>query len=459
MGVIPLCLMYETGTMAALKPNLKTWFSANDWRERIITADPSWFTVPMGTGVCTQLLTHFPYPAGWLKTIAYIFWIADICIFAFFMTLGLLRVMMYPQVAKNVVDDFSQTSYLGAVAVAFETIILGIVNFYSDHQAAMYVAEVMYWIAAAMSLFVAFGGVFFMYRRQKQHRFSDVNGAWFLTFIPLIVDSTVGGAISPYLAYKNSVTLLVTSFLMWSLGVGMSLVILSLYFWRLMSCQLPPREAIISTFVPVGPFGMGAYSIQQMAVGLASQIRKHRFTLERPPQPPNDPATMATIAEGIHWAGIIVALLQLGIASFLLVEACFSVYAKVPKTFNVGFWSFVFPCGVYSNAWNAMSQDIRNNGMRGWAAFCSVATITLWLFCALLSFYKGVWQGKLFFAPGLQGWVEHKELERRDGNENDKDAGLRGVPTGIDTGNATQRHPQPDGSYKQERTLTNRDKV
>ncbi|KAK5275759.1 Plasma membrane sulfite pump involved in sulfite metabolism, partial [Exophiala xenobiotica] len=60
--------------MAALKPNLKTWFKANDWRERIITADPSWFTVPMGTGVCTQLLTHFPYPAGWLKTIAYIFW-------------------------------------------------------------------------------------------------------------------------------------------------------------------------------------------------------------------------------------------------------------------------------------------------------------------------------------------------------------------------------------------------
>ncbi|KAK7898123.1 hypothetical protein LTR67_004755 [Exophiala xenobiotica] len=47
--------------MAALKPNLKTWFNANDWRERIITADPSWFTVPMGT--------------GWLKTIAYIFWV------------------------------------------------------------------------------------------------------------------------------------------------------------------------------------------------------------------------------------------------------------------------------------------------------------------------------------------------------------------------------------------------
>ncbi|KAK5220340.1 Plasma membrane sulfite pump involved in sulfite metabolism [Exophiala xenobiotica] len=326
------------------------------------------------------------------------------------MTLGLLRVMMYPQVAKGVVDDFSQTSYLGAVAVAFETIILGIVSFYSHHQAAMYVAEVMYWIAAAMSLFVAFGGVFFMYRRQQQHSFSDINGAWFLTFIPLIVDSTVGGAISPYLAYKNSVTLLVTSFLMWSLGVGMSLVILSLYFWRLMSCQLPPRDAIISTFVPVGPFGMGAYSIQQLAVGLGSLVREHRFTLDRPPQPPNDAATMATIAEGIHWAGVIVALLLLGLASFLLVEACFSVHANVSKTFNVG-----------------------------------------------------AWQGKLFFAPGLQGWVEHKELEKQEGNEElrseDNHANLRGVQTGRDAGNAMRRHPQPDGSYQRMRSSTNHDKV
>lgn len=262
--------------------------------------------------------------------------IADICIFTFFMALGILRVFLYPHVAKNVLADFSQTSYLGAIVVAFETIILGIVSFYSHHQSAMYVAEVMFWIAAIMSGFVALGGLFIMYERQPQHSFNDLNGAWFLTFIPLIVDSTVGGAVAPYLAYKNSITMLVISFLMWSVGISFSLVILSLYLWRLMSCSLPPRVAIISTFVPVGPFGMGAYSIQQLAVGLASQVREHRFTLARPPLPPNDAATMATIAEGIHWAGIIIALVQLGIASFLLVEACFSVYARVPKTFNVG---------------------------------------------------------------------------------------------------------------------------
>ncbi|KAK0887025.1 Plasma membrane sulfite pump involved in sulfite metabolism [Friedmanniomyces endolithicus] len=441
--------------MSALKPNLKTWVSWDDWRERIITADPSWFTVSMGTGVCTQLLTHFPYPAQWLKTLAYVFWIADICMFAFFMVLGLLRAFMYPHVAKNVLDDFSQTSYLGAIAVAFETIILGIVSFYSRHQSAMYVAEAMDWIASAMSLFVAFGGVFFMYQRQKQHSFQDVNGTWFLIFIPCVVDSTVGGAISPYLAYQNSVTVLLTSFLMWSLGLGMSLVILSLYLWRLMSNQLPPREAIISTFVPVGPFGMGAYSIQQLAVGLASQIKQHKFNLERPPEPPNDAAIAATIAEGIHWLGILVALVQLGLASFLLIEACFSVYAKVLKTFNVGYWSFVFPCGVYSNAWNAMSLDLRNNGMRGWGATCSTATVMLWLFCGLISFYKGVWQGKLFFAPGLQGWMEQKEIRVRHEarSQGDNNANLRGDSTGRDSGNPVRPNPLADGTYHCQREI------
>ncbi|KAK5228180.1 hypothetical protein LTR72_002063 [Exophiala xenobiotica] len=75
----------------------------------------------------------------------------------------------------------------------------------------------------------------------------------------------------------------------------------------------------------------------------------------------------------------------------------------------------------------------------------------------------GVWQGKFFFAPGLQGWVEYKEPEKQDGNEKllleDNHANLRGVQTGRDAGNAMRRHPQPDGSYQRMRTSTNSDQV
>jgi len=116
----------------------------------------------------------------------------------------------------------------------------------------------------------------------------------------------------------------------------MSIVVMAIYFWRLMSCSLPPRAAIISTFVPVGPVGMGAFSIQNLSVGLAMHLTKHQFILQRDPHPPADPAILGSVAEGIHWTGIIVALFLLGIGSFFLVEAIAGVWNRLPKTFNVG---------------------------------------------------------------------------------------------------------------------------
>lgn len=247
-----------------------------------------------------------------------------------------MRAMLYPRVSKTVFDDFSQTSYLGAIAVAFETIVLGLLTFYSHHPAAYYAVEAMFWIAVVMSALVAFGGIFLMYSHQQRHSLSDVTGVWFLSFIPFIVCSTVGGTVAPYLGYKNAITVIVVSFLMWSLGITMSLVIAAIYFWRLMSYHLPPRSAIISTFVPVGPFGMGAYSTQQMAIAFTHHLNKQSFALQSPPQPPSSASTIAVVGECIHWGGIILALVQLGLASFFLVEGCLSVCSKVPKTFNVG---------------------------------------------------------------------------------------------------------------------------
>lgn len=253
------------------------------------------------------------------------------------MTLGILRVWMFPAIAKNVLDDFSQTSYLGAIVVAWETIVLGVVQFYSDRQSGVYASEAMFWIAVAGSAFVAFGGIYFMSSgRQKAHTLDQVNGAWFLTFIPLIVCSTLGGAIAPSLSYKNGVLVLFVSFLMWSLGMGMSLMLVPIYIWRLMSTLLPQNAVIISTFVPVGPFGMGAYSTQQLAVGLARRLQEHNYTLTNTPRPPAEAAYIATVGEAIQWAGIILALFQLAVASFFLVEGVLAICTRSPGPFNIG---------------------------------------------------------------------------------------------------------------------------
>jgi hypothetical protein len=190
-------------------------------------------------------------------------------------------------------------------------------------------------------------------------------------------------------------------------------IIIAIYFWRLMKCKLPAREAIISCFVPVGPPGMGAYAIQNLAIGLAAHISKYKFTLEHAPQPPVSAQMIGAVAEGVHWLGVILSFSLLAIATFFLVEAFASLWAKSPRSFNIGFWSFVFPCGVYANGVCMLGSDIRNEGLKGYGAACAVSTVLLWLGCALATFYKSVWRGKLFFAPGLQGWLEQEQLDER----------------------------------------------
>lgn len=156
----------------------------------------------------------------------------------------------------------------------------------------------------------------------------------------------------------------------------------------------------------------------------------------------------------IHWLGIITSLFLLAHATFWLVQATASVLIRMPKQFNVsnlshpihnhqlpppltrhhlrspekekrglstaplqiGMWSFTFPWACYANAWSNLSRDLRNDGMRGWAATNTVGVLIIWLFCALMTAYLGFWKGELFSAPGLEDWL-HKERGSEEGGD------------------------------------------
>ena len=349
-------------------------------------------------------------------------------LFVFFTSMSFLRLTLYPKVAINLISDFSQTSYLGAIPIAFDTIIVGIVIFYGHRQAAIWSAFSLFWVSTFLTTGVVFGSVFVMHHHQGEHELGDITGVyvvfqhpdlgallifqrWLLTFIPMIVTSASGSSILPYVDQRAGVAVMVASIMMWSLGLGMCYIILAIYFWRLVICKLPAREFVISCFVPVGPLGMGAYAIQNLAAGLATHVSTYNFTLERAPQAPVTIQTITAIAESIHWLGILIAFCLLGLGTFFLVEAIASVWAKFPRSFNIGFWSFVFPCGVYANALCRLGTDLRNSGLKWFAATCVLATILLWLGCALATFYHGVWLGKLFYTPGQQGWAEQERID------------------------------------------------
>jgi tellurite resistance protein TehA-like permease len=102
--------------------------------------------------------------------------ILDIVLFAFFTVMSLLRAFLYPKVAVNIMHDFTQTSFLGAIPVTLDTIIIGIVIFYSHHSAAVWTALGFYWVSVSLTLVVVFGSVFVVYSRQGEVQLSNVTG-------------------------------------------------------------------------------------------------------------------------------------------------------------------------------------------------------------------------------------------------------------------------------------------
>ncbi len=234
---------------------------------------------------------------------------------------------------------------------------------------------------------------------------------------------------------------------MWSVGVSLSCIILCIYFWRLLSCNLPPRDAIVSCFIPMGPTGEGSYAIQGLAVGLSRYIEKRSFVLLRDRPESFSPTALSAVAETLNWIGLLIGLFLTAFSTFWLVEATSSVLTKVPKHFNVGFWAFVFPMGVYTTSLCSLAKDLDNPGFRGWAATCVVLTVLLWLGCALGTLYRGVWLGKLFFAPGLEGWNEKRTLKPGcDGTEEEMSVSAGEMVAGPAMGER-ERRSRPDGTY------------
>lgn len=86
------------------------------------------------------------------------------------------RYVWYPSLMKSTLEDFSQSNFLGAIPMGFDTIVVGIVSYYSHKPSAIWVAYVFFWISTAMTVAVSLGAVFVMFTKQPNHKLENVTG-------------------------------------------------------------------------------------------------------------------------------------------------------------------------------------------------------------------------------------------------------------------------------------------
>src|ERR1700722_6519343 len=165
-----------------------------------------------------------------------------------------------------------------------------------------------------------------------------MTAVWLLPVVSTIVAAASGGIIAEVLPnHQHALWTLITSYILWGTGVPFAMVILVLFFHRLTMHHPPPREVIVSVFLPLGPLGQGGFAIMQLG-----KVAMKLFPLTN---------TMATgkIDSGamLYVLGWIVALIMWGYGTVWLFFAVASI-SRHRFPFNMGWWGFTFPLGVFA---------------------------------------------------------------------------------------------------------------
>lgn len=58
--------------------------------------------------------------------------------------------------------------------------------------------------------------------------------------------------------------------------------------------------------------------------------------------------------------------------------------------------------------------------MRRWAATNTAAVFVIWLFCAAMTVYIGLWKGELLSAPGSEDWAPEGKKDEEEKDERKK---------------------------------------
>ena len=355
-------------------------------RELVRQFTPNWFTLNMGTGIVFTLLAQFPmdFP-GRMALVRALFW-ADAGMFIFFIIVFATRWLLFRQYALPLLRHPVQSMFLGALPMALIPLVNALGTMFPQWPWAPQAAVQLWWLDVVLSLAVGWLVPLMMFCAQE-HRLERMTGVWLLPIVPAEVAASSAGLLANHLPLTQAAHLVVAGYVLWGMSVPLALGILTLLYLRLALHKLPPQDMAVSTWLSLGPLGTGALALQTL--GVAAERALAGTVL----------APLTALAEPL---GVVGALVLWGFGLWWLLTAAFLtlVQARRGLPFNLGWWGFTFPVGVFIAATYALGTHTGMGAFTVLAAALTSALLGIWLVVAARSLH-GLWHGHLVHAPCL----------------------------------------------------------
>jgi tellurite resistance protein TehA-like permease len=179
---------------------------------------------------------------------------------------------------------------------------------------------------AVMSLLCALFLPFLLIKRADETPLSTITALQLFPVIATVVASASAGLVANVIPRPEQalVTVLV-GYVLWGLGVPAALFILAIYFQRLTVHKLPPREVIVSCFIPLGPFGMGGFALMKLG-GVAMRVFPQTKTIH------------PLAGDLAYNLAVFLAIIMWGFSLLWFFLAVASIHHCRPFPFNMGWW-------------------------------------------------------------------------------------------------------------------------
>lgn len=361
---------------------------------------PSWFSVNMGTGITAILLHQLPYQFNGLGIISNVIFGLDVVLFLLFVAISVARYTIWPTMGPTMLFHPTQSLFLGTFAMGFATIVnmcaISVAPAWGSRFAIF--TWTLWWMDAVVSVVICIGVPFLQFTRHDQS-LDKISGVWFLPVVSTIVAAASGGIVADILPPAHARLTLEVSWILWGTGFPLAILLMALYYARLAIYKIPPAALIVSAFLPLGPCGQGAFGLLQISSTLNSITARSGQALIA-----GQTAQEAqTFADVIFAATIPIALVIWGLGLVWLALAVgflLDLAAVQSLTFNLGWWGFTFPLGVFCTATTQLGKELNSDAFKILGTVLSLTEVALWLYIATRTAI-GALSGKLFFSPCL----------------------------------------------------------
>jgi len=375
----------------SVTPGYKPFSQLQHPREVIRQFTPNWFAVTMGTGVLALALAQLPLAIPGLRAVAEGLWLFNILLFSLFTAAYAARWILFFDEARRIFGHSTVSMFFGTIPMGLATIINGFLLFGLPRwgDGVIQLVEALWWIDVAMSLACGVLIPYMMFTRQE-HSIDQMTAVWLLPVVAAEVAAASGGLLAPHLTDAHGqLVVLTTSYVLWAFSLPVAFSILTILLLRMALHKLPHENMAASSWLALGPIGTGALGMLLLG-GEAPAI----FAANGLPG-------VGEIASGL---GLVAGITLWGFGLWWMLMALLITvrYLRDGIPFNLGWWGFTFPLGVYSLATLKLASILNLTFFSVFGTALVILLAAMWLIVGKRT-VQGAWRGELFVSPCIAG--------------------------------------------------------